>query len=62
MTIAAQQGKVDGIQTTLDGVEYCDAFNRLAEAGADVVGLNCARGPTTMLPIIEKALKECKVG
>ena len=26
----------------------------LADAGADVVGLNCIRGPRTMLPLIER--------
>jgi betaine-homocysteine S-methyltransferase len=34
-----------------DPVEAC---RRLADAGADVVGLNCLRGPGTMLPVIEK--------
>jgi betaine-homocysteine S-methyltransferase len=31
-----------------------DACKRLADAGADVVGLNCFRGPRTMLPLLEK--------
>ena len=30
------------------------ACQRLADAGADVVGLNCARGPGTMLPLLER--------
>ncbi len=29
-----------------------DACKRLADAGADVVGLNCIRGPATMLPLL----------
>lgn len=29
-----------------------DACRRLADAGADVVGLNCIRGPETMLPLL----------
>jgi len=29
-----------------------EACRRLADAGADVVGLNCIRGPETMLPLI----------
>ena len=62
VTIAAQQGQVGGKPTTVDGVEFTEAFNRLADAGADVVGLNCARGPATMLPILEEAVKACKVG
>jgi betaine-homocysteine S-methyltransferase len=40
--------------TTIDGFEFDDACRRLEEAGADVVGLNCSRGPETMLPILEK--------
>ena len=34
-----------------DGVSIDDAARRLEQAGADVVGLNCARGPATMLPV-----------
>ena len=30
-----------------------EACRRLEEAGADVVGLNCTRGPATMLPMLE---------
>ncbi|CAN5789504.1 hypothetical protein BH18ACT7_BH18ACT7_19890 [soil metagenome] len=30
-----------------------EACRRLADAGADVVGLNCIRGPQTMLPLLE---------
>jgi betaine-homocysteine S-methyltransferase len=39
---------------TRDGYEYVEACKRLADAGADIVGLNCDRGPETMLPLIEK--------
>ena len=31
-----------------------DACQRLADAGADVVGLNCIRGPATMLPLLRE--------
>jgi betaine-homocysteine S-methyltransferase len=31
-----------------------EACKRLEDAGADVVGLNCIRGPRTMLPLLEK--------
>jgi betaine-homocysteine S-methyltransferase len=34
------------------GVE--ESCARLADAGADVVGLNCARGPASMLPLLER--------
>jgi len=36
-----------------DGGTVLDACKRLADAGADVVGLNCSRGPETMLPLLE---------
>jgi betaine-homocysteine S-methyltransferase len=39
---------------TLDGVTLVEACRRLEAAGADVVGLNCGRGPETMLPLIEQ--------
>jgi betaine-homocysteine S-methyltransferase len=49
--------------TTIDGVEFDDACRQLEAAGADVVGLNCSRGPATLLPILEKvrATVDCHV-
>lgn len=41
-------------EETRDGLTPEDACRRLADAGADVVGLNCIRGPMTMLPLIER--------
>lgn len=40
----------DGV--TRDGVSPAEACARLEGAGADVVGLNCGRGPRTMLPLL----------
>ena len=40
--------------TTRDGWTPEDACKRFADAGADVVGLNCSRGPATMLPLLER--------
>jgi betaine-homocysteine S-methyltransferase len=37
-----------------EGPPVHEACRRLEEAGADVVGLNCSRGPATMLPAIER--------
>ena len=37
---------------TFDGVPVTEACQRLADAGADVVGLNCMRGPATMLALL----------
>jgi methionine synthase I (cobalamin-dependent) len=39
---------------TYDGFDYADACRALADAGAAVVGLNCSRGPLTMLPLLEE--------
>jgi betaine-homocysteine S-methyltransferase len=39
---------------TREGWSPEEACKRLEDAGADVVGLNCIRGPRTMLPLLEK--------
>ena len=48
---------------TIDGFGPEESCKRLADAGADVVGLNCFRGPDTMLPMIERirASVDCHV-
>ena len=40
-----------------DGLTPEEGCKRVQAAGADVVGLNCARGPRTMLPILERIRK-----
>lgn len=40
--------------TTYDGYGYVEACKVLADHGAAVVGLNCSRGPATMLPLLER--------
>jgi methionine synthase I (cobalamin-dependent) len=52
VTLAIHQ---DG--TTGEGWPPEDACKRLEDAGADVVGLNCIRGPGTMLPLLERIRK-----
>jgi betaine-homocysteine S-methyltransferase len=49
MTLAMHQEDV-----TREGWEVSDACKRLADAGADVVGLNCIRGPDTMMPLLKQ--------
>ena len=49
ITLAMHQEDV-----TRDGVGVADACKQLADAGADVVGLNCIRGPETMLPLLKE--------
>lgn len=48
---------------TIDGYEFDEACKRLEAEGADVVGLNCSRGPQTMLRIIDRirAAVDCPV-
>jgi betaine-homocysteine S-methyltransferase len=46
-----------------DGVSASEACRRAEQAGADVVGLNCIRGPQTMLPLLApiRAAVSCPV-
>jgi betaine-homocysteine S-methyltransferase len=39
-------------EETIDGYAFEEACKRVEAAGADVVGMNCSRGPATMLPIL----------
>ena len=45
---------------TREGWTPEDACRRIEEAGAAVVGLNCTRGPRTMLPLIERVRAACE--
>ena len=47
----------DGLR---DDYTVPDACQRLKDAGADVVGMNCIRGPNTMLTELEKIAKTVK--
>jgi len=46
---------------TREGWTPEDTCMRLEAGGADVVGLNCARGPRTMLPLLKKIRKKVTV-
>ena len=48
VTLAVHQ---DGLR---DGCPVPEACQRLRDAGAEVVGLNCIRGPRTMLPLLRE--------
>lgn len=41
-------------EKTADGHTWAEACRILEEKGADVVGLNCGRGPATMLPLLRE--------
>jgi len=47
-------------EKTRDGYSYDEACKILEDNGAEVVGLNCTRGPATMLPILEKIRHKVK--
>jgi betaine-homocysteine S-methyltransferase len=49
ITLAMHQENV-----TREQWSVVDACKRLADAGADVVGLNCIRGPRTMMPLLRE--------
>ncbi len=46
-----------------DGTDAVTACRRTADGGANVVGLNCSRGPATMLPLLDdiRAAVSCHV-
>jgi betaine-homocysteine S-methyltransferase len=50
-------------ELTRDGHSPAEACKRLEAAGADVVGVNCHRGPRTMLPLLKqiRAAVSCHV-
>jgi betaine-homocysteine S-methyltransferase len=56
ITLAMHQADV-----TREGWSVGDTCKRLADGGADVVGLNCIRGPATMLPLLREIRKTVKV-
>ncbi len=43
-----------------DGVSILDTCKELEQQGGDVVGMNCHRGPNTMLPYLKEIRKELK--
>jgi betaine-homocysteine S-methyltransferase len=45
---------------TREGWTPEDACKRIEDAGAAVVGLNCIRGPRTMLPLVERVRAACE--
>ncbi len=46
---------------TREGLGLPEAMRRLADAGAEVVGLNCAWGPATMLPLLAELVESVPV-
>ncbi len=52
---------VPAVGTLLDGVSAEDACAALEQDGADVVGLNCFRGPATTLPLLRRIVERVSV-
>jgi len=50
-----------GEMKTFDGYKLGDALKLLEDEGAACVGLNCARGPETIIPLIRDIRKQIKV-
>ena len=44
-----------------DGMSVVDTCKELEQRGADVVGLNCFRGPATMMPFLKELEKQLNV-
>ncbi|MFD2169739.1 bifunctional homocysteine S-methyltransferase/methylenetetrahydrofolate reductase [Tumebacillus lipolyticus] len=59
--IIAQCSLLD-VERTRDGYLLSDAFHKLKEAGADLVGLNCRFGPAEILRALERAIVPADVG
>ena len=56
ITLAMHQADV-----TRENWTVADACRRIADAGADVVGLNCIRGPATMMPLLRQVRETVKI-
>ncbi|HTP97797.1 MAG TPA: homocysteine S-methyltransferase family protein [Casimicrobiaceae bacterium] len=56
ITLAMHQAEV-----TREDWPVADACRRIEAAGADVVGLNCIRGPATMMPLLRRVRDAIKV-
>ncbi|XP_077996648.1 betaine--homocysteine S-methyltransferase 1-like [Glandiceps talaboti] len=50
----------NGQPITADYVPITEACQKLVQAGADVIGLNCGRGPATMMPLMKQIRQDCK--
>ena len=58
VTIAVRSlEKRDGVYLTRDNIPVPEACRRLLEMGATLVGVNCARGPATMIEVVEQICK-----
>ena len=59
ITMTVYNKSADGTYKTLDEVPIGVAMKELLDNGATLVGVNCTRGPRTMMEIIEEIVKVC---
>lgn len=59
VTMSVYNKAADGTFKTLDGVPIGVALKELLDDGAALVGVNCTRGPQTMLEVIKEVVKIC---
>jgi len=52
------QFAVDEIGRTLDGIEIKEAFDKLIQLGADLVGFNCRTGPNGILKQVDQLVSQ----
>ncbi|XP_014679544.1 PREDICTED: LOW QUALITY PROTEIN: betaine--homocysteine S-methyltransferase 1-like [Priapulus caudatus] len=55
MNIHISENSIDDVAVPIE-----DALSQVEKAGAAVVGINCGRGPSTMLPVMKKIRQTCK--
>lgn len=59
VTMTVYNRAADGTFKTLDGVPIGAALKELLDDGATLVGINCTRGPESMLEVIKDVVKVC---
>ena len=57
VTLVALERNSDGEFSTVDGVAITKACQQLLEKGATLVGINCFRGPDTMMEVVQDVVK-----
>ncbi|XP_006814175.2 betaine--homocysteine S-methyltransferase 1-like [Saccoglossus kowalevskii] len=61
ITLATHLYEIEGECATNDNVSMSDACKQLQDSGAAVVGVNCTRGPKTMIPVAQCIKNKCTI-
>ena len=59
ITFSVPNSEPGDVYRTLDGVPMGMACKELLDLGATLVGVNCRRGPETILDVVKEIIKEC---